>query len=212
MRKFIIAMMAMAMCVGMQAQVRTSRTFTKSKGGAFEWVVRAGLSINNLSGIESWDESDEISNSAKTSFEVDFGFNKSFKNSNLYWGMELGIGTRGVKLEDDNSDWSESLSTYNVKFTPFLIGYKIPVGEDMKVDPHLGVWALYDFAIDDLDINQRYDVGLQAGVGFWYKFINLDLSYQFGFINSEPYTNGRPWYDFSGGKTSNLLIRLGISF
>ena len=61
-----------------------------------------------------------------------------------------------------------------------------------------------DFAdYASVDYN-AYDVGLNAGVGFWYDRFNLDFCYQRGFIDA--------FSDSNGFKTSNFMIRLGVAF
>jgi len=213
MKKLIIALVALTLGFGAQAQLRTSRTFVKSKSRT-EWIIRAGLSINKLNGLSSGNE-DVDGVGCKTGFDIDFGFNKYFGSSNLYWGMELGIGTRGVSFEDKDEELKGGISAYNVKWSPFTIGYKYAIGDMLKIDPHLGLYASYDFSssstgdLDDLDDMQKFDAGIQAGVGVWYGRFNLDFMYQAGFINSEPS------FDYGyldGGKTGNFLIRVGVSF
>lgn len=213
MKKIALLLTALVMCVAAQAQVRTSRTFVKQKAN-MEWIVRAGLNINHLAGF---DVADGVKIGSRAGFDVDFGFNRYFNNSNLYWGMELGLNSRGGSVGDDEAKFK--FAGYNVKYSPFTIGYKFPVADGIKIDPHFGVYASYDFATsvkfdngdesidvkDYMDFDNKYDVGIQIGAGVWYKRFNLDLMYVRGFINT---------YDdyIEGGKTSNFEIRLGVAF
>lgn len=213
MKKIALLLTALVMCVAAQAQVRTSRTFVKQKAN-MEWIVRAGLNINHLAGF---DVADRVKVGSRAGFDVDFGFNRYFNNSNLYWGMELGLNSRGGSVGDDEAKFK--FAGYNVKYSPFTIGYKFPVADGIKIDPHFGVYASYDFATsvkfdngdesidvkDYMDFDNKYDVGIQIGAGVWYKRFNLDLMYVRGFINT---------YDdyIEGGKTSNFEIRLGVAF
>lgn len=213
MKKIALLLTALVMCVAAQAQVRTSRTFVKQKAN-MEWIVRAGLNINHLAGF---DVADGVKVGSRAGFDVDFGFNRYFNNSNLYWGMELGLNSRGGSVGDDEAKFK--FAGYNVKYSPFTIGYKFPVADGIKIDPHFGVYASYDFATsvkfdngdesidvkDYMDFDNKYDVGIQIGAGVWYKRFNLDLMYVRGFINT---------YDdyIEGGKTSNFEIRLGVAF
>jgi len=187
------------LCISAQAQLRTSRTFFKSDSRT-EWILRAGVSFNNIAG------SDVNGVSSKTGFDVDFGFNKYFGESNLYWGMELGVGTRGASFEWEDYDgtiYDEGFTSYNVKYSPFTIGYKFPVTEAIKIDPHVGGYLSYDFSTtNDVSLENDFDAGIQAGVGVWYGRVNLDFMYQRGFINMLE----------DGGKTSNFLIRVGYAF
>lgn len=217
MKKLIIALVALTLGFGAQAQLRTSRTFVKSKSRT-EWIIRAGLSINKLNGL-TYEDEDVDGVGCKTGFDINIGFNKYMGSTNLYWGMELGIGTRGTSFEayDDyyDKEMKGGISAYNVKWSPFTIGYKYAIGDMLKIDPHLGLYASYDFSssstgdLDDLDSMQEFDAGIQAGVGVWYGRFNLDFMYQAGFVNSEP-----SFYHecFDGGKTGNFLIRVGVSF
>ena len=43
-----------------------------------------------------------------------------------YWGMEFGLGSRGWKVEENESDYEYSLSlmAHNVQVSPFTFGYK----------------------------------------------------------------------------------------
>lgn len=188
---FIVAAMAV---LSASAQMRTSRTFTKTKSNT-EWILRVGPSINSITGIDGLN--------SKVGFDVDIAFNKSFGQSPLYWGMELGIGTRcfGSDLEYDGEEYG--MTAYDIKWSPFTIGYKYAITEDFKLDPHVGAYALYDFATsNDYEFDNKFDVGLQAGLGFWYKRVNLDFMYQFGFVNVGD----------DAGKTGNFLIRVGYRF
>lgn len=213
MKKFLIVAFAAMFCLCANAQLRTSRTFFKKEGRGTEWILRAGLSINNMAGLDLYDDDRDISLGSKTGFSVDFGFNKYFGQSDVYWGMELGLGTRGASLTYD--DDKASFSAVNVKLSPFTIGYKLPVAESIKVDPHIGLYASYDVSQDADDDyflgydygDYKFDVGVQLGVGFWYNKVNLDFMYQRGFCDAVDVRG------FDGcGRASNFLIRLGYSF
>lgn len=137
------------------------------------WIIRAGVNFNNAVGDwkdemkDSWEGAHRIdlkdsSFPSNTSFDVSFGFNKSFGNRPLYWGMELGFSTRGYKT---NAEWAsghvsetfgdyighvikekQTLTAYNVNLVPFTIGYKYTFLDRMAVDVHLGAFVSYDFA------------------------------------------------------------------
>ncbi len=216
MKKILLFFAVAFMTLSAQAQVRTSRTFVKQKSNT-EWHFRAGLNFNNLTSVSIEYDNLEYSSGYRTGFAVDFGFDKHFKNSNLYWGMELGIGTRGASIEIDDSDYNYNITGYNIKYSPFTLGYKLPISEKLRVDAHMGAWVAYDFATsDDAEsglpgIDNTVDAGIQIGVGAWYGRFNIDLMYQRGFINSIDtyiYHCG----DLKGGCTSNLLLRLGVAF
>lgn len=197
MKKIVFALFAAMLCISAQAQLRTSRTFFKQDHRATEWIIRAGLSINNMAGT------DAEGMGSKTGFDVDLGFNKYFGQTNLYWGMELGVGTRGCSMEYDG--YKSDGMAYNVKYSPFTIGYKFPIGESIKIDPHVGGYLSYDFAGDKTD--NDFDAGIQAGIGLWYGRVNLDFMYQRGFVNCMDDN----YYD-QKAYTSNFLIRVGYAF
>lgn len=72
----------------------------------------------------------------------------------------------------------------------------------MKGDGEDISWS--DFAdYSGVDYN-RFDAGLNLGVGVWYDRFNLDFSYQRGFIDV--------FTDLDGVKSSNFMIRLGVAF
>lgn len=218
MKKYLIMALMAVTAIGAAAQVRTSRTFTRQKSNTV-WYVRAGVNVGlpSISGEDNT-EDENTSFSGKAGFDVDFGFQKPFGSSNAYWGMELGIGSRGAngtyKTFDDWSDeWDEEksgLSRYNVVFSPITIGYKFPLTDDLKLDGHVGAFASYDFSssydnMDDDDNGTSFDAGMQIGVGAWYKRFNFDITYQLGLVNC--YEEG----DFTM-KLSKLMFRVGFAF
>lgn len=213
MKKYIFIALAMLVAVSAQAQVRTSRTFIKTKSRT-EWIIRAGVSFNSLTGIKgdyNTPKPEDFSVGSKTGFAVDFGFNKYFGQSNCYWGMELGVGTRGASIKEYDYD-PDSFEAYNVKYSPFTLGYKFPIGDSFRVDPHAGLYASYDFSVvthSDSDFENRFDAGLQFGAGVWFKKVNLDFMYQIGFVNTNPHLSG---HYYEGGKTGNFVMRLGYAF
>lgn len=141
--------------------------------GKAVWIIRAGANFNSAVGDwkddveKSWENAHRISLTDKsfpssTGFDVSFGFNKSFGNHPLYWGMELGVSTRGYKT---SASWAagkvsqtfgdyighkitdeETLTAYNAQLVPFTIGYKYVFLDKMAVDVHLGGFVSYDFA------------------------------------------------------------------
>lgn len=217
MKKSIILIAAAAfMAVSANAQIVTSRTMVKNHNTM--WYVRAGMSINNLAGVP--DETG-LSLGSKVGMDVDFGFHRNIGKSGAYWGMELGVGTRGASfdVEDYGDKFSTDLSAWNIKYSPFTFGYKYSVTDDLKIDGHLGAFLSYDFSkkfedadgddmLDYIDY-QDLDAGIQVGIGAWYKKFNIDLTYQRGFVNAAEIYDG----DKDKGITSsNFEIRVGYAF
>lgn len=223
------------------------------------WIVRAGIGLNGTAGgakdaqIEAWKDNNR-DGSFKTTpgFDVSFGFNKSFGEHPLYWGMELTLGTRGYKTSavfersasssvSGGSDYhkkvvDEKLSTYNVQLSPITIGYKYTFLERMAADIHVGAYAAYDFAgnytvltediihstgkygsqnkhtsdkekvkIGDIDGMHKFDAGMNLGIGYWFGHLNVDLTWQRGFV---PIYKGGDDHLY----TNNIQIRLGYAF
>lgn len=197
------------MAVTASAQVMDSYSYSKSKSNTM-WYARIGMGIDNLSGgkmvndLNKDNEYTEYSFGSRAGLEVDFGFQKPIKDFGLYWGMELGIGTRGASYKEkdkDDGDWTEGKGTaWNVKYSPFTFGYKYSVTDDLKIDAHIGAFVSYDFAgkkmkfedsdgdtwdkdFDDLHWDYlAVDAGMQIGAGVWFKRFNLDFTYQRGFV------------------------------
>jgi len=214
MKKLLLMAVGALMAASASAQVMTSQTYMKSKSPTL-WYARLGLSFNNVAGAgdvaeAGMDGEGSSSLGCRAGMSIDFGFQRPISNFGLYWGMELGIGSRGgsVKYEYDEEDgevYTENghISTWNVKYSPFTFGYKYSVTDDIKLDAHLGAYVSYDFSgksvwswsgededeelsISDLKDSewnfQPLDAGIQFGIGVWWKRFNLDFTYQRGFI------------------------------
>lgn len=137
--------------------------------GKAVWIVRAGVGFNGVTGSAKetqnaiWDNGG-WDGSFKTApgYTFSIGFNKSFGNHPLYWGMALDLGMRGYKT---TAEWSksaasqvsggydshkkttdETITCYNVQLSPITIGYKYTFLQRMAADVHVGAFASYDFA------------------------------------------------------------------
>lgn len=226
MKKVLLIAVLAVFGLSANAQLNLSRTFS-SKKSSTEWILRAGVNFAGLSqsACSDHDTSDDFG--SKTGYDVAISFQKPLSDFGMFWGMELGLGTRGYSYEHDskNSSYEESLLAHNVRFSPFTFGYAYSINDNMKVDAHLGGWVSYDFAgtqkwektysdetedgdcsIGDLDGYTEIDAGVTFGVGFWYNRFNIDLSWQRGFINMFD-------YECDCGKyTSNIMLRVGVAF
>ncbi len=163
---------------------------------------------------------------AKVGYNFGLGFQMPIKQKGAYWGMELGLGSRGWSYNDkDDSDYDQSAIAHNVQLSPFTFGWKIDLGDKVKLDPHIGAYVSVDYkskvSYDDEtydwdewsdEIGSRgcwpdyncYDVGMNLGVGVWYDRFNFDITWQRGFIDA--------FTELDGFKTSNVMFRLGIAF
>lgn len=173
MKKLILPLLMLVASTPAFSQIVRSTTFTEKEGRKTEWFARLGLSFNNLTGDamsefkniikEELNESElepgeeaSAGFGTRTNFDLMFGFNKYFGKTDLYWGMELGLGTRGgsykYTAKSERENWKYEceekcyVNTYNVKYVPFTIGYKFPMTDKIIVDAHLGIFASFDFA------------------------------------------------------------------
>lgn len=237
MKKFVMMLMIALVAVGtVSAEKVNAFSYTKSQRSTM-WYARVGLSVNNAAGggkianvINDNSEDGEFSYGPKAGLAVDFGFQKGIGKSGLYWGMELGIGTRGgyEKYEDGYGYWSKgNMDIWDVKYSPFTIGYKYALTDNLKLDGHLGIFLSYDFAGTDIKFKDSkgnteqeplddyffdyapFDAGMQLGVGIWYGRFNLDFSYQRGFVPMGSFDAGDDEYKLHA---SNFVIRLGVAF
>lgn len=260
MKKIVFALiMLMGVAPAAFSQIVRSTTFTKApkEKSKTEWFVRLGLSCNNLTGAASKEVNKEIKDEddddvkagfgTRANYDLMFGFNKYFGKTDLYWGMEFGLGTRGGSFTSKGEYYGESfnekcyLNTYNVKYTPFVIGYKYPINDDFKIDAHFGLFLSFDFAgsytedgwskydgeketfneswsVYDEDIDFiPVDGGIQLGIGVWYRKFNINFTWQRGFA---PYMGSFPWgeevYNRNDDRlwynSSNAIISVAYAF
>ena len=182
MKKVLSIVAALLLCVGTQAQIVSSRSAivkTQKQASNTQWFLRAGLNIMNLNG-------DGVEADSNIGYNATFGYQKPMGGAGAYWGMEFGLGSRGFKADE------MKCIAHNIQYSPFTFGWKIGVADNLSIDPHLGVFASYDYT------------SMNIGVGLWYDRFNLDFTYQRGFIDV--------FSDLDGIKTSNFMIRLGIAF
>ncbi|MDE6812123.1 MAG: PorT family protein [Muribaculaceae bacterium] len=236
MKKLISMLLLATMCIPAYSQILSSRTFGEKKKNPTTWYVRAGLSLNNLTGpamsIAKRELKEEISDSkeegnnfkagfgTRVGYDLEVGFRKNFGTTNLYWGMELGLGTRGGKFkvsekyeDGDYRNEGSHIQMYNFKYSPFQIGYLYKIKDNISLDAHLGIFASIDFAknykqwykTEDIDESTSgsdidwddvghtaFDAGLKLGIGVWYGRYNFDISWQRGFA---PFVEGYPFDD-----------------
>ncbi len=252
MKKLTLILAAITLMAAQYADGRVvrSRTFGERSKAATEWIVRAGISLNNAAGsaTSAWKDYHtgadagivgDASLGCNVGGDFSAAFNRAMGKNGLYWGMEFGIGSRGAKgkTEYGGTDWYEnstqSISTWNVKYSPFIFGYKYNLNEDMRLDAHLGVFASFDFAgsgkadweyddggdedkvslgDEDLEGFQRFDAGMHVGIGFWWKRFNIDITYQRGFISAMDWDSHYDDFNDKSVYSSNLMLRLGVSF
>lgn len=175
-----------------------------------QWILRAGANFAGFCG----DGADDLDR--KFAYDVALSFQKPLSDFGMFWGMELGLGTRGYSFSED--DYEENSLAHNIRFSPFTFGYAYAINESVKIDAHLGAWLSYDLfgewtseydgdeesiKINDIDDYNNLDYGVTFGIGVWYDRFNLDLSWQRGL--SEVIKD-------SEMSTNNMMICLGIAF
>ena len=148
MKKVLSMIAALLLCVGTQAQIVSSRSAivkTEKQASSTQWFLRAGLNIMNFSGDGAEGADSNIG------YNATFGYQKPLGSTGGYWGMEFGLGSRGFKVDDTKC------MAHNIQYSPFTFGWKFAVADNVRIDPHVGVW---------------------------YDRFNLDLIYQRGFIDT----------------------------
>lgn len=172
MKKFF-QVVIMTICLGIGIADVNAQVFNRPD---FEtntvWIVRAGVGFNKCVGDwkdqvkEGWESAHRIDQQkgdfpSNASFDVSVAFNKSIKQLPIYWGMEMGISSRGYKTDAEwysghvSSTWgdfighrikeTESLTAYNVYLTPIMFGYKYNLLSNITLDAHIGGFVSYDF-------------------------------------------------------------------
>lgn len=195
-----------------EKEVDWSKPYVPPTFNDISWILRGGINFGSMSGVpEEYD--DYVS--GNIGFDLSIGFNQYFKNSDVYWGMDLGLASRGCSVKDFS--YKESYNSYCIKFVPFTVGYKYKVNDNIKIDPHLGIFFSIDFAesypneyennyYEEESPIQPFDIGMQFGVGAWFKKFNVDLSWQQGFLEYVNIDDDDNW------KHGAFMLRLGLEF
>lgn len=206
MKKIFFIVCLFLLTTSLQAQIISSssqKTTVKSNKKNTSWYFKVSLLSmkfsHNMEEIGSewnyrdWDMSRTLG------FKADIGFKKPFKSLNtstdIYWGMDFALGTRGFgqKAISDDVDDGGHYKRSNVQVNPINVGFDYSITKDIIIDGHIGAYVSCDYLEswsfeDDSDYNiesieMRGDLGLMLGIGIWFHSINVELGWQRGFIN-----------------------------
>lgn len=183
---------------------RTEKKQTKKPSN---WFIKLGYGGCKFTGSE--DELEEIRGYRNAVYKIDIGFTKPFvelSNGRInlapYWGMDFSFGNRSV----DYSFGYRTYTAHNLQWSP-NIGLDIALSRYFSFDLHIGPYLSYDYSVkwfdDKYDKPNQFDAGLNMGVGFWINRVELEFSFQKGFV----FTNIID--EDLGGKTNILLLKLG---
>lgn len=142
-------------------------------------------------------------------YDFTLGLQKPIKNSNFYYGPELGLTSRGFQLEYEGSQWQYASEdgglSHGVFISPINFGYQHKFTDKLALDAHVGLPISY-YYYDGLpsgigDEADGWDVNLKFGVGIWIKKFNVDLSYRYGFLET-----------LGEGHSKNVMLGIGYRF
>lgn len=215
---FVVAAMLCTSAAFAQSAIvsSSSSSITEAEGQTksnTQWIVRASANFAKFTG----DDAEGLDR--KLCYDVALSFQKPLSDNGMFWGMELGLGSRGYSFEGEyQGAFKQNLLAHNIRFSPFTFGDVYEINESVKIDAHIGAWVSYDLfgklaeesegekestKISDIENYNKLDYGLLFGVGLWYNRFNVDLSAQRGFAKV-----------VKGAKqnTSNIMLRFGFAF
>lgn len=183
---------------------RTEKKQTKKPSN---WFIKLGYGGCKFTGSE--DELERIRGYRNAVYKIDIGFTKPFvelSNGRInlapYWGMDFSFGNRSV----DYDYWEDTYTAHNLQWSP-NIGLDIALSRYFCFDLHIGPYLSYDYSVkwfdDKYDKPNQFDAGLNMGVGFWINRVELEFSFQKGFVFTDIIDEDL------GGKTNILLLKLG---
>lgn len=219
MKKIFLTLMALVAVLAVNAQIYGySSTAVKSNkiqksDSNTTWFVRTGL--NFMSAEYDGEDADN-----KLGYDINVGFQKPFTDLGFYWGMELGLASRGYELENDFYDDCSGYEYMGhlIQLSPVTVGFKydINVLGGITIDAHAGAFVNYTYGefgeceCGDIDEEDWFsgadclDYGYKLGIGVWWKNkYNLDFSYQRGLNDA--------WFE-DDGNFKSFTVSLGYAF
>ena len=169
------------------------------------WFIKLGYGGCKFTGPDH--KLDKIRGYRNPVYKIDIGFTKPFvelSNGRInlapYWGMDFSFGNRSVDYD------YHRYTAHNLQWSP-NIGLDIALSRYFCFDLHIGPYLSYDYSVkwfdDKYDKPNQFDAGLNMGIGFWINRVELEFSFQKGFV----FTNISG--EDLGGKTNILLLKLG---
>ena len=145
---------------GLSLQAQESSLPAGFSTGDNVWIVRAGLSFNNVSGSGIIDaKANWAATNGAGEFEnalggtISFGLYCPLESGPFYFGFNVGAGMRGYKT---SAKWQEgiyelksqetTLTAYNFQLSPINIGFIAKLNEKTALDFHVGLFFNCDFA------------------------------------------------------------------
>jgi hypothetical protein len=204
-------------------------TIAVSASAQFNWGVKAGFNAATINGIKDFvtDEDLSVNTKYKPGFHVGI-MGQYMLNSQL--GLESGLyyTTLGVDF-----DWKEDGEKVEGKLNPSYLQlplsllYKINIGENLSLNPSVGVYFGYGLGgkvkesigqysfeedifgkIDGEEWSNRFDMGATIGLNLQINKILVGLGYDYGFmkINKEKGDGDKNIYN------GNIKVSVGYLF
>lgn len=135
-----------------------------------------------------------------------------FKLMPVMFGYKYGI-TDKIKLDAHLGVWLsiDMAASYKTEYEYSVNNYDSDYNSFESEKNSYGIGDLKNS--DDEGYYNRFDAGIQAGIGVWYGRWNLDFSYERGFCSfynfDKMWGNNEKSYSLAA---SNVLIRLGFAF
>lgn len=182
MKKLLSLAAAFLLCAGVQAQIVSSRSVSiksaQKQPSETQWFLRGGLNVMKMTGDGAEDTG------SKLGYNFVYGFQKPLGSVGTYWGMEFGLGSRGWKVEENESDYEYSLSlmAHNVQVSPFTFGYKYNITDALAVDAHLGAYVSCDYVgkIKEKESYQGDSEETSVNMGDWEDWKRVDAGMNIG--------------------------------
>lgn len=231
MRNLFIVSLALLTSLIAQAQIVSSSSrsiITQPVERNTVFYLKGGLAFQTWTGKDVKIIGDGMSMNPGygVGYDVLFGFQKDFSFLNgLYWGPEIGIGSRGFRTSVSEDEASESITAMMnaLKITPVQLGYKYNITNLLTLDAHIGflmsvdlfggMYYKYSYGkesesesekLSDLDGYKRFDIGINPGITLWIGKLGVDFTYQKGFLSMAG-DQGKVY-------SQNLLLRLAYRF